>query len=122
MAIQAALSKRGVAVLVIPGDIALQSATNDKIASWPREPKPTVLPNLDELVQMAALLNAGQKITLLCGNGCQGAHAELMQLAETLKSPMVHALRGKEHVEYDNPYNVGMTGFIGMASGYYAME
>ena len=46
----------------------------------------------------------------------------LMQLAEALKSPIVHALGGKEHVEYDNPYDVGMTGFIGFSSGYEAMH
>ena len=61
-------------------------------------------------------------MTLLCGSGCAGAHDELMQLAETLKSPIVHAMRGKEHVEWDNPYDVGMTGLIGFSSGYHAME
>lgn len=122
MAMQAALTKRGVAVIVISGDVALQDAVDKKPATWPRQAKPVVLPNPDELQQMAAILNAGKRITLLCGHGCAGAHAELLQLCDTLKSPMVHALRGKEHVEYDNPYDVGMTGFIGFASGYYAME
>ena len=61
-------------------------------------------------------------MTLLCGAGCAGAHAEVVALAERLKSPIVHALRGKEHVEYDNPYDVGMTGLIGFASGYAAMK
>src|ERR1700758_765527 len=59
--------------------------------------------------------------TILCGSGCVGAHAELLALGERLKAPMVHALRGKEHVEWDNPYDVGMTGLIGFSSGYYAM-
>ena len=67
------------------------------------------------------MLNASQRITLLCGQGCEGAHDELMQLAATLKSPIVHSMRGKEHVEWDNPYDVGMTGLIGFESGYYAM-
>ena len=61
------------------------------------------------------------RVTILCGSGCQGAHAELLALGERLKAPMVHALRGKEHVEWDNPYDVGMTGLIGFSSGYYAM-
>ena len=60
-------------------------------------------------------------MTLLCGSGCAGAHDELLALAERLKAPMVHTMRGKEHVEWDNPYDVGMTGLIGFASGYYAM-
>lgn len=122
MAMQAALTKRGVAVIVISGDVALQEAIDKKPATWPRQAKPRIIPNPDELKQMATLLNAGNRITLLCGHGCADAHAELIQLCDTLKSPMVHALRGKEHVEYDNPYDVGMTGFIGFSSGYYAME
>jgi pyruvate dehydrogenase (quinone) len=68
------------------------------------------------------MLNDARRITLLCGRGCAGAHAELMQFAEALKSPIVHALGGKEHVEHDNPYDVGMTGFIGFSSGYAAMH
>ena len=60
-------------------------------------------------------------MTLLCGSGCEGAHDELLALGERLKAPMVHALRGKEHVEWENPYDVGMTGLIGFSSGYYAM-
>jgi pyruvate dehydrogenase (quinone) len=81
-----------------------------------------VVPEADELKALAALLNGAQRVTLFCGRGCAGAHAPLMQLAETLKSPIVHALGGKEHVEYDNPYDVGMTGFIGFSSGYAAMH
>jgi pyruvate dehydrogenase (quinone) len=68
------------------------------------------------------MLNGAERVTLFCGRGCAGAHGSLMQLAETLKSPIVHALGGKEHVEFDNPYDVGMTGFIGFSSGYAAMH
>jgi pyruvate dehydrogenase (quinone) len=68
------------------------------------------------------MLNRASRITLLCGSGCAGAHDELIALGEKLKSPMVHAFRGKEHVEWDNPYSVGMTGLIGFSSGYYAMN
>src|ERR1700751_2042073 len=83
---------------------------------------PKVAPHPDDLKELASLLNAAKRITLFCGRGCAGAHAQLMRLAETLKSPIVHALGGKEHVEYDNPYDVGMTGFIGFSSGYAAMH
>ena len=69
----------------------------------------------------AALLNGEGRVTVLCGSGCQGAHDLLLTLGERLKAPMVHALRGKEHVEWENPYDVGMTGLIGFSSGYYAM-
>jgi pyruvate dehydrogenase (quinone) len=122
MAIQTALTKRGVAVLIISGDIALQNAVNVEAAKWPREALPVVTPNQDELKKMAAILNDSKKVTVFCGKGAANAHAELMTLCETLKAPMVHTLRGKEYVEYDNPYDVGMTGLIGFPSGYYAME
>ena len=74
------------------------------------------------IAQLAAWLNSAGKITLLCGSGCAGAHAQLLALADALKAPIVHAMRGKEHVEWDNPYDVGMTGLIGFSSGYRAME
>lgn len=121
-AIQTAIAKRGVAVLVISGDTAMLPAPNVKPIEHLSQPKPLIIPNEDELKQMAAMLNKSKKITMLCGYGCKNAHDALMKLAEKLKSPIVHALRGKEWVEYDNPYDVGMTGFIGFASGYYAME
>src|SRR6185369_4461446 len=85
-------------------------------------PAPIVLPADAELVALAELLNGARRVTLFCGRGCAGAHAGLMRLAETLKAPIVHALGGKDHVEFDNPYDVGMTGFIGFSSGYAAMH
>ncbi|MFT8646429.1 MAG: thiamine pyrophosphate-dependent enzyme, partial [Gluconacetobacter sp.] len=85
-------------------------------------PQPRVLPAEAELDALAEMLNGAARITLFCGRGCAGAHGPLMQLAEALKSPTVHALGGKEWVEYDNPYDVGMTGFIGFSSGYAAMQ
>ncbi|MCX8255888.1 MAG: thiamine pyrophosphate-dependent enzyme, partial [Beijerinckiaceae bacterium] len=80
-----------------------------------------LLPAAPQLDALAQLLNHGKKITLFCGRGCAGAHASLMKLADALKAPIVHALGGKEFVEYDNPYDVGMTGLIGFSSGYAAM-
>jgi pyruvate dehydrogenase (quinone) len=123
MAIHAAVSKRGVAVVVIPGDVALQSALE---APLPKAPgllpaEPAVAPPDADLDRLAALLNGDARVTMLCGSGCQGAHEQLLSLAERLKAPIVHALKGKEHVEWDNPYDVGMTGLIGFSSGYYAM-
>jgi pyruvate dehydrogenase (quinone) len=124
-AIREAVGKRGVSVVVIPGDVALQPASN---ASSPKAEgllplAPVVTPCRVDLDRLAALLNReDDRITILCGSGCQGAHDELIALGERLKAPMVHALRGKEHVEWDNPYDVGMTGLIGFSSGYYAMR
>ncbi|MBR1190772.1 ubiquinone-dependent pyruvate dehydrogenase [Bradyrhizobium sp. AUGA SZCCT0160] len=123
-AIRAAVGRRGVAVLVIPGDIALRPAPSRGISpNAGLLPKaPVVRPDETELAALAELLNGAKRVTLFCGRGCAGAHPSLMRLADKLKSPMVHALGGKEHVEFDNPYDVGMTGFIGFSSGYAAMH
>lgn len=121
-AIRTAISKRGVAVVVIPGDIALADFTA-KISKAPTLAiaQPSVVPAADQIAKLASLLDEGAKITLLCGRGCEGAHAELIAFADKLKAPIVHALGGKEHVEFDNPFDVGMTGLIGFSSGYKAM-
>jgi len=121
IAMQTAISKRGVSVIALPGDIALQ----DAVESGPRlrfsEPKPTVRPSDDEIALLADVLNRSKRITILAGAGCAGAHAELIALAGQLNAPIVHAMRGKEFVEYDNPFDVGMTGLLGFSSGYSAM-
>jgi pyruvate dehydrogenase (quinone) len=121
-AIRVAVGKRGVSVLVLPGDVAMLPAPSGPALSPSLLPAPPVVrPGDAELEQLATLLNGSAKVTLLCGRGCAGAHAPLMRLAEALKSPIVHALGGKEGVEHDNPYDVGMTGLIGFSSGYAAM-
>ena len=123
-AIRAAVGQRGVAVVVVPGDVALHKPPPRGISpNAGLLPAPALVRPADpQLDALAELLNGAGRITLFCGRGCAGAHAPLMRLAETLKSPMVHALGGKEHVEYDNPFDVGMTGFIGFSSGYAAMH
>jgi pyruvate dehydrogenase (quinone) len=123
VAIREAVGKRGASVVVMPGDVALQPASDappTKVEGL-LPALPVVTPARKDLDRLAALLNGGGRITILCGSGCQGAHHELLALGERLKAPMVHALRGKEHVEWENPYDVGMTGLIGFSSGYYAM-
>jgi pyruvate dehydrogenase (quinone) len=122
--IREAVGKRGVSVIVIPGDVALQSATTTtRVSAIDLVPHtPIVVPRTDDIRALANLLNGAARVTLLCGAGCAGAHDELIALGEKLKSPMVHSIRGKEYVEWDNPYDVGMTGLIGFASGYYAMN
>ena len=123
-AIRAAVGRRGVAVVAIPGDVALREAPRraPSTARGLTVSVPRCVPEASEVEALAAMLNKAGRVTLFCGRGCAGAHAELMKLAEALKSPIVHALGGKEHVEYDNPYDVGMTGFIGFSSGYAAMH
>jgi len=123
IAVREAVGKKGVSVIVLSGDVALQEAQKAPLPAKASllPPEPVVSPAESELQALAKLLNEGKKVTLLCGSGCAGAHDELLALGERLKAPMVHAMRGKEHVEWDNPYDVGMTGLIGFASGYYAM-
>jgi pyruvate dehydrogenase (quinone) len=121
VAIREAVGKRGVSVIVIPGDVALQRAAEAPLPKSLLPPEPLMVPASSDLERLAAMLNGGRRATILCGSGCAGAHAELLALGERLKAPMVHAMRGKEHVEWENPFDVGMTGLIGFSSGYYAM-
>src|SRR5215472_12571940 len=121
-AMRAAVGRRGVAVVVIPGDVALQKiSAAASVGKSIAIDAPLVTPDDRNLDDLAKLLNAGKRVTLLCGRGCAGSHGQLMQLADKLKSPIVHAFGGKEYVEYDNSFDVGMTGLIGFSSGYRAM-
>ncbi|MBV8443545.1 MAG: ubiquinone-dependent pyruvate dehydrogenase, partial [Hyphomicrobiales bacterium] len=121
-AIRTAVGSRGVSVIVLPGDVGLMEAPAGAAVSRALiPPAPIVRPRDSDLDALAEMLNGASRVTLMTGRGCLGAHDELMKLAAALKSPIVHALGGKEAVEYDNPYDVGMTGLIGFSSGYRAM-
>lgn len=119
-AMRSAILNRGVAVVVIPGDVSLLEV-EDKLKPWPALHAPRTLPAEQDLQRFSEILQDSKKVTLLCGSGCAGAHDQVVALADALGAPVVHALRGKEHVEWDNPFDVGMTGLIGFSSGYHAM-
>ncbi|ACU59918.1 ubiquinone-dependent pyruvate dehydrogenase [Chitinophaga pinensis] len=121
-AMQHAIGLGGVAVIALSGDVATQTVDDNGLEHSLLVSRPAIRPSDTELHKLADLINAAEKVTLLCGRGCAGAHDELIALGEKILSPMVHALRGKEFVEYDNPFDVGMTGLIGFSSGYHAME
>ena len=124
IAIRRAVAERCVCVVVIPGDVALRPA-EDRPQTPPAgllPPAPLVRPDDRTLDALADFLNGSERITLLCGGGCADAKSELLQLAEALQAPVVHALGGKTAVEPDNPYDVGMTGLIGFSSGYHALK
>src|SRR6202521_3865540 len=121
IAIQTALAKRGVAVVVLPGDVALREAVHSKPRLHFPETSTTIRPSDEEIAKIAGILNESRKATIFGGAGCAGAHTELIELAGKLKAPIVYALRGKEFIEYDNPFDVGMTGLLGFSSGYRAM-
>src|SRR5580698_4078654 len=123
IAIRQAIGNRGVSVVVLPGDVALQPVSD---AAAPKAQglllgHAMLIPQSVDIDRLATLLNGDGRVTMLCGSGCQGAHDQVLALADRLKSPIVHAFRGKEHIEWENPFDVGMTGLIGFSSGYYAM-
>jgi pyruvate dehydrogenase (quinone) len=122
MAMRAAVQRGGVAVVVIPGEVFLADAPKHGQPAQIRPVSPVMRPDEKSLAAAAQVLNAATRVTILAGAGCAGAHDQLIGLAAAMKAPVVHAFRGKEFVEYDNPYDVGMTGLIGFTSGYRAME
>ena len=121
IAIQTAIARRGVAVVVLPGNVGFREAVHLLPRLTFPEPQPVIRPSDAEIQHLAGILNQAKKVTILGGAGCAGAHGELVELAGLLQAPIVHALRGKEFIEYDNPYDVGMTGLLGFTSGYHAM-
>lgn len=121
MAMRAAVERRGVGVVVIPGDVALSEAADTAVVPV-RAARPRVVPSDDELARAAELLRKAKRVTILAGAGCEGAHQQLLALAGRLAAPIVHTLRSKQFVEPDNPYDVGMTGLLGFASGYRALD
>ena len=121
IAMRTAITMRGVAVVIIPGDVALRECSAPALSLGIEHSDSYLFPSENEVKAAADLLNNARKVTILGGAGCEGAHAELIAVAERLKAPIVHALRGKEFIEYDNPYDVGMTGLLGFSSGYHAM-
>ncbi len=121
IAMQTAISRKGVAVVVIPGDLTFKEAGAQRPRLRFKPTEPLLRPSDKDLSNLASVLDAAEKVTILAGAGCAGAHTELISVADRLKAPIVHALRGKEFIEYDNPFDVGMTGLLGFSSGYYAM-
>jgi pyruvate dehydrogenase (quinone) len=121
IAMRTAVSLRGVAIVILPGDIALKESLSNRPFTPFEQPKTTICPSKEEIAKLAEVLNSAQKVTILGGAGCAGAHLQLVQVAGLLQAPIVHAMRGKEFIEYDNPYDVGMTGLLGFSSGYHAM-
>ena len=121
IAMHTAIAKRGVAVIVLPGNIANKDCPSDATTLGFLSNDSKLLPPQQDLESAAALIKDAKRVTILAGAGCEGSHPELMQIADHLQSPIVHAFRGKDLVEYDSPFDVGMTGLIGFASGYRAM-
>jgi pyruvate dehydrogenase (quinone) len=122
IAIQTAVSRRGVSVIVLPGDVALQKASDAGPRVKIAHDEAAVRPAEALVAQAAAILNGAARVTILAGAGCARAHPQLVETADRLAAPIVHAMRGKEFIEHDNPFDVGMTGLLGFSSGYLAMK
>ncbi|WP_329284280.1 pyruvate dehydrogenase [Streptomyces sp. NBC_00691] len=119
-AIQHAVGRGGVSVVSLPGDIASQPAPEKAVETALVTSRPTVRPGDAEIDALVRMIDAADRVTLFCGSGTAGAHPEVMQFAERIKSPVGHALRGKEWIQYDNPYDVGMSGLLGYGAAYEA--
>jgi pyruvate dehydrogenase (quinone) len=120
IACQTALAKRGVAVLIVPADISA-STVDDNIPYSVHVARPVTRPNDADLAEIAELLNNSENVVLYGGSGCQGAHQEILAVADKLKAPIAHTSRAKDFLEFDNPYNIGMTGMLGNEAGYHAL-
>ncbi|MFF6873527.1 pyruvate dehydrogenase [Streptomyces sp. NPDC012450] len=119
-AIQHAVGRGGVSVISLPGDIAAEPAPEKAVESALVTTRPTVRPGDAEIDALVRMIDDADRVTLFCGSGTAGAHAEVMRFAERIKSPVGHALRGKEWIQYDNPYDVGMSGLLGYGAAYEA--
>ena len=122
IAMRTAIAKRCVAVVVIPGDVLTKEAVGPAIGLGISGPAGYTLPPNENIRQAVDLLNGTKKVTILAGMGCAAARAEVLAVAGVLQAPMITALRGKEYLEYDNPFYVGLNGLLGMRAAYEAME
>jgi pyruvate dehydrogenase (quinone) len=121
-AIQHAVHKKGVAVIGLPGDVTNLPAMASETTTTLFRNHPVVKPSEDELLQLSELLNSHNKVTIYCGLGAAEAHDEIIQLAEKIKAPVAYSYKGKMAIQYDNPYEVGLTGLLGIPSAYHSMH
>ncbi|WIX75737.1 pyruvate dehydrogenase [Amycolatopsis carbonis] len=122
IAVQNAVGRRGAAVLVLPGDIAAEHTANPTGVSAPLGTPPAIVPAAADVERLVERINRAEKVMIMAGAGCRDAHDDLMALADTIGAPVGHSLRGKEFVQYDNPFDVGMSGLLGYGSCYDAMH
>src|SRR5439155_16816995 len=122
IAMQTAISKGGVSVLVLPGDVAASEMTSKGLEHSVFHPRPAIQPGTEELQRLATLLNDADRITIFGGAGCAAAHDEVLELSKQLQAPVAFSFRGKEFLDSDNPYADRMTGLLGTESGHFALE
>ncbi|MEU1663046.1 pyruvate dehydrogenase [Streptomyces sparsogenes] len=121
-AIQHAVGRRGVSVVALSGDTAAEDSPDSAPELAMPLDLPAIRPSDTEIARLTELVDSAERVMVFCGRGVAGAHAEVMAFAEKVKAPVGHALRGKEHIQYDNPYDVGMSGLLGYGAAYEAMH
>ncbi|MCJ8212028.1 thiamine pyrophosphate-dependent enzyme [Mucilaginibacter sp. RS28] len=121
-AIQNAITKKGVSVLGLPGDLTKMDADEGPTSTINYITTPVIRPQDDELQRLAQLINEHEKVTIFCGIGAAEAHDEVVALSKKINAPVGYSFRGKMGIQYDNPNEVGMTGLLGLPSGYHAMH
>jgi pyruvate dehydrogenase (quinone) len=122
IAMQSAIGKGGVGVIVLPGDVGGADLPAEGSPRSVVRHRPSIRPCDKDLAPLAEMINSAKKIALFCGIGCANAHEDVIALAEKLKAPVGHSYRGKAFVEYDNPFDVGMSGLLGYGAAYRAMH
>jgi pyruvate dehydrogenase (quinone) len=122
IAMQTSVSRGGVSVLVLPGDVASAKMTSKELGHRIFQARPAIRPSCADLRKLAQLLDEADRVTIFGGAGCAGAESEVLKLAERLQAPIVYSFRGKEFLEHDNPYSTGMTGLLGTEGGHYSLE
>lgn len=121
-AMQAAVSLGGVGVIGLPGDVAAQEAAEPISSAFAFPTRQHVVPVSEDLVRLSRLLNEAKKVTLYCGIGAKDAHEEVVELSKRLHAPVGYTFKAKMEIQYDNPNEVGLTGLLGMPSGYNSMH
>lgn len=114
--------KKGVSVIGLPGDLTSQKVANIDSSNTPYHTQPVVSPQITKIKKIASLLNKANKITIFCGIGAQNAHDEVVELSQSLNAPVAYSFKGKMGIQHNNPNEVGMTGLLGLPSGYYSMQ
>ncbi|WP_434035761.1 thiamine pyrophosphate-dependent enzyme [Formosa sp. 4Alg 33] len=121
-AIQNAVHKKGVAVFGLPGDVSAMPAEESATSMYNFHGETILRPTDTELHKLADLVNKHPKISIYCGIGAREAHDDIIKLATLLKAPIGYSFRGKMGMQYNNPFEVGMTGLLGVPSAFHAMH
>ncbi|MBD2759317.1 pyruvate dehydrogenase [Yimella sp. cx-573] len=120
-AIRHAVSAPGVAVITLPGDIADEDAAGEAPKYVPVV-RGSLVPQEQDVRRLADAINSVERVALFVGAGIAGEHDAVVELAELIGAPIGHSLRGKEHIQFDNPFDVGMTGLLGYGAAAEGMD